>query len=131
MPILFPRKQEVLEIHAQLIRASGGIHGLRDEAILESALLAAENRSHYEVAGLITCAATYAYHLTQAHAFIDGNKRIAAAVSEVFLELNGARLNATNEQIVNLFLDIAASRLSRKDVEEFFRRWTVALIADQ
>lgn len=83
MPILFPRKHEVLEIHAQLIRVSG-IHGLRDEAILESALLAAENRSHYEVAGLITCAATYAYHLTQAHAFIDGNKRIAAAVSEVF-----------------------------------------------
>jgi len=39
-----------------------------------------------------------------------------------FLELNSARLNATNEQIVNLFLDIAASRLSRNDVEEFFRR---------
>ena len=131
MPILFPRKHEVLEIHAQLIEASGGIHGLRDEAILESALLAAENRAHYEVAGLITCAATYAYPLAQAHAFIDGNKRIAAAVSEVFLEVNGARLNATNEEVVTLFLDIAASRLSRTDVEEFFRRWTIELTAGQ
>ena len=125
MPFLFPRKQEVLDIHAQLIELFGGVHGLRDEAALESALAAAENREYYESADLVICAATYAYHLAQAHAFIDGNKRIAAAVSEIFLELNGARLSATNEQIVTLFLDIAASNLSRAEVEEFFRRTTI------
>jgi len=86
-----------------LIEEFGGSHGLRDEGALESALVAAENREYYENADLATCAATYAYHLTQTHAFIDGNKRIAAAVSEIFLELNGARLNTTNEQIVRLF----------------------------
>jgi death on curing protein len=68
----------------------------------------------------VTCAATYAYHLSQAHAFVDGNKRVAAAVSEIFLEINGARLNATNEQIVAHFLDIAAGNLSRDQVEQFF-----------
>ena len=125
MPFLFPRKQEILDIHAQLIEAFGGVHGLRDEAALESALAAAENREYYESADLVTCAATYAYHLTQAHAFIDGNKRIAAAVSEIFLELNGGRLNATNEQIVTLFLDIAAGKLSRDEVEEFFDEWAI------
>ncbi len=124
MPFLFPRKQEILDIHAQLIEAFGGTHGLRDEAALESALTAAENREYYENAGLAACAATYAFHLTQAHAFVDGNKRIAAAVSEIFLELNGARLNATDEQIVTMFLDIAAGKLSRDEVEEFFDRWT-------
>lgn len=124
MPFLFPRKQEVLDIHSQLIEAFGGVHGLRDEAALESALAAAENREYYENADLALCAATYAYHLAQAHAFIDGNKRIAAAVSEIFLELNGAHISATNEQIVVLFLGIAASKLSRAEVEEFFRRWT-------
>lgn len=125
MPFLFPRKQEILDIHAQLIEAFGGTHGLRDEAALESALTAAENREYYENADLATCAATYAYHLSQAHAFLDGNKRIAAAASEIFLELNGARLNATDEQIVTIFLDIAAGKLSRDEVEEFFDHWTI------
>lgn len=123
MPFLFPRKQEVLDIHARLIEEFGGSHGLRDEGALESALVAAENREYYENADLTTCAATYAYHLTQAHAFIDGNKRIAAAVSEIFIEINGARLNTTNEQIVRLFLDIAAGNLSRDEVERFFLQW--------
>ena len=57
----------------------------------------------------------------RAHAFVDGNKRIAAAVAEMFLEVNGARLDLTNEQIVELFLSIAARRLSRDDVDEVFR----------
>ena len=80
----------MLDIHARLIETFGGVQGLRDEGALESALVAAENREYYGNAGLATCAATYAYHLTQAHAFIDGNKRVAAAVSEIFLEINGA-----------------------------------------
>jgi death-on-curing protein len=122
VPFLFPRKQEVLDIHAQLIEAFGGSHGLRDEGALVSALVAAENREYYENASLATCAATYAYHLTQAHAFIDGNKRIAAAVSEIFLEINGARMSMTNEQIIELFLDIAAGILSRDEVEQLFQQ---------
>jgi len=125
LPFLFPRKQEVLDIHAQLIEAFGGIDGLRDEATLESALAAAENREHYESADLVTCAATYAFHVAHAHAFMDGNKRVAAAVSEIFLEINGARLIATNEQLVTLFLGIAAGKLTRDEVEEFYRRFVI------
>lgn len=122
MPLLFLRKPEVLDLHARMIEAFGGTHGLRDEGALESALAAAENREYYENADLATCAATYAYHLSQAHAFIDGNKRIAAAVSEIFLEINGSCLNSTNEQIVSLFLDIAAGNSSRDAVEQFFQQ---------
>ena len=123
MPFLFPRKQEVLDIHARLLEEFGGSHGLRDEGALESALVAVENREYYENADLATCATTYAYHLTQAHAFVDGNKRIAAAVSEIFLKLNDARLNMTEEQIVRLFLDIAAGSLSRDEVEQLFQQY--------
>jgi len=97
-----------------------------DEGALEAALTAAENRAYYERASLTTCAATYAYHLTQAHAFLDGNKRVAAAVTEVFLELNGAGLHATDDQIVTLFLAIAASQISRQDVEQWFAQWVVS-----
>jgi death-on-curing protein len=121
--MIFLRRQEVLTIHKQLIEEFGGAHGLRDEGALDSALAAAENRAYYEKADLATCAATYAYHLTQAHAFIDGNKRIAAAISEGFLELNEAHLAATNDQVVELFLSIAGGELSRDEVERFFSEW--------
>jgi death on curing protein len=56
----------------------------------------------------------------QAHAFLDGNKRLAAAVAEIFLELNGAELQTTDEEIVAVFLAIAAGRVSCQDVEQWF-----------
>ncbi|RUT08355.1 death-on-curing protein [Dulcicalothrix desertica PCC 7102] len=116
----FPDKFDVIAVHAQLIAVTGGSQGLRDEGTLESALAAPLNRLYYEQASLIICAATYAFHLTQAHAFIDGNKRIAAAITETFLETNGAQLDMSNEEIVTLFLDIAAGRMSRDDIEILF-----------
>jgi death-on-curing protein len=86
MDWLFLRKQEVLDLHAQLIETFGGSYGLRDEGGLESAIAAAEHRVYYESAPLAVCAATYAYHLCQAHAFLDGNKRVAAAAAELFID---------------------------------------------
>jgi death-on-curing protein len=121
--MLFPRKEEVLEIHRRLLEEFGGLSGIRDEGLLDSALLTAANRQHYEGADLMTCAATYAFHLTTNHPFGDGNKRVGAAVSEIFLRLNGARLNATNDEIVDLFLGIAAGTVSREEVEQLYARW--------
>ena len=111
----------MLEVHAQLIAEAGGVEGLRDEGAMESALAAAENRKYYEQADLPICAATYAHHLTQAHAFLDGNKRVAPAIAETSSETNSARLNLTDDEVVALFLDIATGNLSRERVEEVFR----------
>lgn len=121
----FVDKTSVLIIQKRLIEKYGGIHGLRDENGLESAINAAENRFNYETEDIAKLAATYAFHLSQAHAFLDGNKRIAAAVAGVFLEINGAWLSASENEIIELFLDIAASKLSREDVEEKFTEWLV------
>ena len=110
----------MLAIQARAIEEFGGLHGVRDAGALEAALTAVENRAYYEQASLPMCAATYAYHLIQAHAFLDGNKRLAAAVAEIFLELNGAELQTTNEEIVAVFLAIAAGEVSRQDVEQWF-----------
>ncbi|MEM9093149.1 MAG: type II toxin-antitoxin system death-on-curing family toxin [Cyanobacteria bacterium P01_F01_bin.53] len=63
---------------------------------------------------------SYAYHLCNAHAFFDGNKRIAAAISEVFLMINGWQLTLDNRELVQLFLEIADSRLTREGVENIF-----------
>ena len=119
----FVDKSAVLIIQAKLIERYGGIHGLRDAGALESAIKAAENRYYYETENIATLAATYAYHLSQAHAFLDGNKRIAAAVAGVFLEINGAQLDADENEVIKLFLDIAASRVSREEVENKFAEW--------
>jgi len=123
--MIFPDKSAVLKIQSQLIERYGGIHGLRDEGALESALNAAENRAYYEDAPIAILAATYAFHLSQAHTFLDGNKRIAAAAAGVFLELNGAWLNTSQDEIIELFLDIAASRIAREDVENKFAGWII------
>ena len=119
--MIFPEKLDVLTVHATLIAETGGTGGLRDEALLESALIAAENRHHYEAADVVSCAATYAYHLAQAHPLLDGNKRVAAAITEAFLETNGFELTMTNEEIVVLFLEIASSKLNREQVEQQLR----------
>lgn len=120
----FITKEIALLLHKRSIEEHGGSHGLRDEGGFESALAAAENRYFYEEASLTVCTATYAYHLTKAHAFIDGNKRIAAAVAETFLEWNGLWLNASNDEVVDLFLAIAAGECTREEVEAFFQAKT-------
>jgi len=122
----FPDKLDVLAVHARLVSETGGRVGLRDEALLESALAAAENHFNYEAADPISCAATYAYHLTQAHAFVDGNKRVAAAVMEAFLITNGFELLMKDDELVELFLRIAASELNRETIEERLREKTKA-----
>lgn len=116
----FLTKEEVLNLHVKVIEAFGGSHGLRDDGALESALFAAENRFHYENAKLAICAATYAFHLTQAHAFVDGNKRIADVVAALFLKLNNAEIVASSDELIELFLKIAASEMTREEVEAFF-----------
>ncbi len=123
----FIDKLSVLVIQRKSIDRFGGMHGLRDEGALESAVNAAENRFYYETEDVAKLAATYAYHLSQAHAFLDGNKRIAAAVAGVFLEINGCLLNATEDEIIELFLDIADGKLSRETVEEKFAGWLIKI----
>jgi len=61
--MLFPRKEEVMEIHAKLLEQFGGLPGIRDEGSLDSAQMAAAHRQHYEAADLATCAATYAFQM--------------------------------------------------------------------
>jgi death-on-curing protein len=120
--LIFLRKDEVLRLHDRSIDEFGGLAGVRDESGFESALIAAENRYHYEGLGVAACAATYLFHLVKAHAFLDGNKRVAVAAAEVFIEVNGGRLTASDDAYFELVLSVAAGELSRDDVEEWFAR---------
>lgn len=117
----FLTKEQLLEVQTESINRFGGSHGVRDEGAFESAVHAAENRHFYEGADEIACAATYAFHLSQAHAFIDGNKRVAAGAALIFLDLNGFELEVPTETLIEIFLRLAAGELSRENLEALFR----------
>lgn len=121
----FLDKDKVLTIHERLLNQFGGLPGIHDEGLLDSALFTPINRRHYEGADLAICAATYAFHITRDHPFVNGNKRVGAAVAEVFLRLNGSQLAATNDEIVDLLLRIADGSIAREDVEEESGRWAM------
>jgi death on curing protein len=77
---------EAIEIHRQLIDEFGGIHGLRDQGLLEAAIFRPQN-GYYD--DLIHEAAALMESLANNHAFLDGNKRVSLAVTDTFLRING------------------------------------------
>lgn len=109
-------------IQDQLITEHGGSHGLRDEGLLESALARAPNQNAYGSPSLAALAAAYAFGLCRNHAFIDGNKRIALAAADVFLQLNGHELVAPEAQAVVMTLELAAGKCG----EEEYAAWIAA-----
>lgn len=116
----FLTKDEVLVIHDAVLAMHGGEAGFLNEAMLESALGAVPNRHGYERADLAACAATYAFHLTKARAFVDGNKRVGLAAAVAFLRLNRATLAASNDEVHDIILAIADGSMSRDAADAWF-----------
>ena len=103
-------KEKVLLLHQLMAEATGGSTGLREEALLESAL-----ESVYATFGGQELypskeekAARLGFGLVKNHPFVDGNKRIGAHAMLVFLELNGIELNHTSEELSEIILKLAA-----------------------
>jgi death-on-curing protein len=88
-PVLYPTLQETLELHRLLLERFGGASGTRDLGLLESAL-ARPRSGYYE--SLSLQAAALMQSLAANHAFVDGNKRVAFALTAIFLRMNGFRL---------------------------------------
>ena len=102
-------KEQIVSLHKELIKETGGIHGLKDEGMLESALAAPFQTFDGEdlYPSIYQKAARLGFGLASNHAFIDGNKRIGAHVMLVFLLLNGIELKYGQEELSDLFLKIA------------------------
>jgi len=114
-------KADIIELHDYLIDRTGGSPGLRDDALLESALARPLNRSNYEgVEDVRDLAATYEIGLAKNHAFIDGNKRAAFLGMGLFLELNGWMLTAADEDAIATFYALAASEMDEDAVATGF-----------
>ena len=99
----------VLAIHEEQLAEHGGGVGIRDRGLLESALAKPQQLAHYGEPDIAALAAAYGFGLAKNHPFIDGNKRVAFAVTETFLLLNGYELMSSDAGCVEIMLQLAAS----------------------
>ena len=112
----------ILAIHADQIQAHGGTPGIRDKGLLLSALERAPNRHRYEPdSDLAALAAAYGFGISSNHPFVDGNKRVAFQAMFVFLGLNGFRIDAPEEEVVNLILALASGDLEEAALADWLR----------
>ena len=112
---------EVMAIHAHQIRRYGGRPGLRDRGLLESALAMprAAFGGHELHESLAEKGAAYLFHLVRNHPFVDGNKPVGLAVCLVFLRLNGVAVSASDNELVDLVMGVAAGTRSKAEVAVF------------
>ena len=114
----------VREIHAEALRQFGGLHGVRDENLLASAVLAPQStfggKSPY--ADVVEIAAAYLFYICKNHPFLDGNKRTAMMSAIVFLRLNGIEPRPDSDEWEKLMLDVAGSKLDRDTTTRRLRK---------
>ena len=114
---------EVLALHADQVRRYGGATGLRDLALLQSAIAMPETSygGEYLHGNVFEMAAAYLFHLARNHPFVDGNKRTALICALVFLGLNGQRLDADPDPLYDLVEGVASGQVDKAEVAVFLR----------
>ena len=108
--------------HDEAIDEFGGGHGIRDKGLILSALNRPKNLILYNPdADAADLAAAYAHGIVKNHGFMDGNKRSGLAATLVFLEINGYSLNASAQEMFDMFLEIANNTKSQEELANWFR----------
>ncbi|MDG4596630.1 MAG: type II toxin-antitoxin system death-on-curing family toxin [Candidatus Contendobacter sp.] len=121
----------VLALHEEHLAEYGGVMGLRERGLLQSALARPLHWATYENPDLAALAAAYAYGITRNHPFLDGNKRTAFTVMELFLNLNGLELLAEDFACVTIMLELAQGTLTENRLTDWLREWTRAVEGDE
>ena len=121
--------EQVLFMHARLIAETGGEHGVLNLGLLQSAV--ARPQASFDgqalYPGLFSKAAALLESLIGNHAFVDGNKRIAITSASLFLRLNGYRLTASNQELVNFTLQCAQGLISFEQMQTWLKSHSQSL----
>ena len=119
-----PALGDVLHFHEKLIARTGGAGGIRDDALIESALgrFDAAYDGHEIYPTLHEKAAAVCYGLVQNHGFIDGNKRIGVEVLRLILVMNGIEIVYTQSELITLGLSIARDEMDVEQVAEWINK---------
>ncbi len=118
------RNDVVLAIHRRQLAEHGGGEGIRDDGLLESALSKPKSLYHYSnpKPSLAALAASYAYGIAMNHPFVDGNKRTALIVCQLFLHLNNAKLKTCQTEKYDTFMKLASGNLSELDLTKWIAK---------
>jgi len=116
-------RDDVDALHAEQIAIYGGSDGTRDDGLLESAIQMPQQTfgGEYLHTDIFEMAGAYLFHICANHPYVDGNKRTAAEAADVFLFANGFDLEMDSDDFVKLVLDVAESRLTKKQIAEILR----------
>lgn len=117
-------KQSLLLLHRESLAEHGGLPGLRDEGLLESALARPLNLAAYGMPDIAELAAAYGVGLAKNHPFADGNKRVAFLAVGLFLALNGYRLTASQVDATHTMLAVAAGEIGETEFAAWLRAST-------
>lgn len=120
--------EDVLHLHELSITQFGGSSGLRDQGLLEAAIAMPLAQFggvdlHPDVESK---AAAYLFHISQAHAFVDGNKRTAMAAALTFIVLNGFDYDATDKELIEIGMGVAAGAIGKDELIERIRKIVVS-----
>jgi death on curing protein len=118
----FLSKKVVLAIHNEQISQHGGLSGIRDDGLLDSAMNRPINLHLYENASIIVCAAAYAFGLIRNHPFQDGNKRTGFISAITFLILNGVDIKIEEQEVVLFISDLASGNQSELEVIDWLHK---------
>ncbi len=119
--------EEVLAIHALIIERFGGLHGIRDLGLLESAVARPQSGfGDFEAYPTVwDKAAVLAHSLIKNHAFLDGNKRTGMMSAAAFLELNGYLFTASNAAVVRCAIAVASNKRDEAALARWFRKHAI------
>jgi len=115
------QREALVRLHAMCLVQFGGLAGLRDAGLLESALARPEQLANYASPQVADIAAAYAFGLAKNHPFVDGNKRTAFLALGLSLRLNGYRLTASQPDATQTILLLAAGELSEQALATWIR----------
>jgi death-on-curing protein len=118
----FLSRSEVELLHAASLANHGGSVGVRDSGLVDSEIASARNAYFYGQGDLFDVAAAYAYHLAEAQAYLDGNKRTAMLAAIVFLGANDVIISKNTDILYQAMIDIANHKLDKAGLAEIFRR---------
>lgn len=117
--MIFFEYEQVVKIHRSLIEKTGGMDGIRDAQLLDSAL-----KTPFQTFGgnnlypdILDKASQLCYSLIENHPFIDGSKRIGVHLMLLFLKLNNIEVNYSQRELIDFGLDIASGKMSKNDIK--------------
>ena len=121
---IFLSVDNVIYLHEDSIRKEGGMPGIRDLPLLESAALMPQQQfaGEYLHPSVPAMAAAYLFHITSNHPFLDGNKRAGAMAAFVFLDANGYDLTASPKDFEGMVLQVAEGVTTKDEVIDWFHR---------